>query len=137
MSMSKIRNWEVGQSVQLNDGRTAIVRFVGKLHFTTGDWVGVEFEDASGKNDGSAKGERYFHCAQGHGMFLRPAMIARSMDQQPQPALGLGGVTNAQLAQGRPLSGTSSSTPSRVSKILILIPALKYIHANNLWYSFS
>ncbi|GKT49924.1 dynactin, isoform [Colletotrichum spaethianum] len=57
----------VGQTVRLPDGRSGIVRFVGNTHFASGDWVGVELEDDSGKNDGSVQGERYFDCSMGHG----------------------------------------------------------------------
>ena len=55
----------VGQTVQLNDGRIATVRFVGQTRFAPDDWVGVELEDDSGKNDGSVKGDRYFDCEMG------------------------------------------------------------------------
>ncbi|OHW91925.1 CAP-gly domain-containing protein [Colletotrichum incanum] len=65
----------VGQTVRLPDGRTGIVRFVGNTHFASGDWVGVELEDDSGKNDGSVQGERYFDCSMGHGMFVRPTTL--------------------------------------------------------------
>ncbi|KYG41903.1 hypothetical protein M433DRAFT_114914 [Acidomyces richmondensis BFW] len=64
-----------GQRIELNDGRIATVRFVGTTSFQTGDWVGVELEDPTGKNDGSVKGERYFDCEPGHGMFLRPSGV--------------------------------------------------------------
>ncbi|KAF6843962.1 CAP-Gly domain-containing protein [Colletotrichum musicola] len=66
----------VGQTVRLSDGRTGIVRFVGTTHFASGDWVGIELEDDSGKNDGSVQGERYFDCSMGHGMFVRPTTLA-------------------------------------------------------------
>ncbi|KAH9239765.1 hypothetical protein K456DRAFT_1824215 [Colletotrichum gloeosporioides 23] len=66
----------VGQTVRLSDGRTGIVRFVGTTHFASGDWVGIELEDDSGKNDGSVQGERYFDCGMGHGMFVRPTTLA-------------------------------------------------------------
>ncbi|KAH0442264.1 hypothetical protein CcaCcLH18_01702 [Colletotrichum camelliae] len=66
----------VGQTVRLSDGRTGIVRFVGATHFASGDWVGIELEDDSGKNDGSVQGERYFDCGMGHGMFVRPTTLA-------------------------------------------------------------
>ncbi len=65
----------VGQTIRLNDGRNAIVRFVGQTHFAIGDWVGVELEDDGGKNDGSVQGTRYFDCEMGRGMFVRPAAL--------------------------------------------------------------
>jgi dynactin 1 len=67
----------VGQTVELNDGRQAIVRFVGATGFAPGEWVGVELDEGSGKNDGSVKGERYFDCSPNHGMFLRAAGVSR------------------------------------------------------------
>ncbi|CAK7222769.1 hypothetical protein SBRCBS47491_004974 [Sporothrix bragantina] len=65
----------VGHIVQLQDGTRGIIRFAGQPHFAPGDWVGVELEAAIGKNDGSVQGERYFDCAMGHGMFLRPKAV--------------------------------------------------------------
>lgn len=74
----------VGQKIELNDGRVANVRFVGATNFQTGDWVGVELDEATGKNDGSVKGERYFQCEQGYGMFLRPSGV-RQVLEEPKP----------------------------------------------------
>ncbi|KAI0900310.1 CAP-Gly domain-containing protein [Annulohypoxylon nitens] len=65
----------VGQSIQLSDGRNGTVRYVGQTHFAAGDWVGVELEDDSGKNDGAVQGERYFDCSPGRGMFVRPVTV--------------------------------------------------------------
>ncbi|KAK0366322.1 hypothetical protein LTR91_007501 [Friedmanniomyces endolithicus] len=80
----------VGQTIELNDDRIATIRFLGPTHFQTGDWVGVELAEASGKNDGSVKGKRYFECEQDHGMFLRPSGI-RQVIEQPKagPASGV------------------------------------------------
>ena len=75
-----------GQTVQLPDGRKGIVRFVGQTYFAPGDWVGVELDDDTGKNDGSVQGERYFDCAMGHGMFVRPATIAIVAEAPPPQA---------------------------------------------------
>lgn len=75
----------VGQLIELNDGRQAVIRFVGRTGFAPGDWVGVELEDASGKNDGSVQGERYFDCPTDHGMFVRPFTITVLADAPPPP----------------------------------------------------
>nr|POE65871.1 dynactin [Quercus suber] len=92
----------VGQRIELNDGRIAIVRFVGSTHFQTGEWVGVELEDASGKNDGSVKGERYFDCEANHGMFLRPTGVRQIIEEPtPKPAKS---VSNGVQAKSRPSS---------------------------------
>ena len=70
----------VGQKIELNDGRIAIVRFAGTTSFQTGEWVGIELEEATGKNDGFVKGERYFECQQGYGMFLRPSGVRQVLE---------------------------------------------------------
>lgn len=76
-----------GQVIELNDGRIAVVRHVGPVHFQPGEWVGIELEEPTGKNDGSVQGQRYFDCEQGYGMFLRSAGVRQVLDQpeQPQP----------------------------------------------------
>lgn len=76
--MSELR---VGQKVELQDGRIAKVHFVGNALFAAGEWLGVELEDASGKNDGSVQGQRYFDCKPDHGMFVRPAAVAIVLEQ--------------------------------------------------------
>ncbi|KAH6666469.1 dynactin [Plectosphaerella plurivora] len=75
----------VGQIVQLTDGRAGVVRYVGKPHFAVGEWVGIELEDETGKNDGSVQGERYFDCAPGYGMFVKPTTLA-IIEQAPAAA---------------------------------------------------
>ncbi|PNS16719.1 Dynactin, isoform [Sphaceloma murrayae] len=73
-------NLAIGQKVQLNDGRHAVIRFKGTTAFAPGDWVGVELADGSGKNDGSVQGERYFDCEDKHGMFLRSTGVTKILE---------------------------------------------------------
>lgn len=75
----------VGQLIRLADGRNAFVRFVGDTNFAPGEWVGVELDDGSGKNDGSVQGERYFDCDMGNGMFVRPAAVTIVAQPPPKP----------------------------------------------------
>jgi dynactin 1 len=102
-----------GQYVQLSDGRNGTIRFVGTTLFAAGEWVGVELEDESGKNDGSVQGERYFDVEPRRGMFVRPGTV--TVLAQPQTdrqtvrsdghekAAGNGG------GRGRRVSGRPSS----------------------------
>ena len=85
--MSALSDFQVGQTVELQDGQIATVQFVGQTNFASGDWVGVVLESATGKNDGSVKGERYFDCQAGHGMFVRPT-VPKILDHPTPKASG-------------------------------------------------
>lgn len=66
----------VGQRVVMGDNKRGIVRYIGATQFATGEWVGIELDDATGKNDGSVQGVRYFECAPQYGLFCPIAKIA-------------------------------------------------------------
>jgi dynactin 1 len=113
-----------GQVVTLLDGRQATVRFVGLTHFALGDWVGIELDEPTGKNDGSVQGERYFHCGQGFGMFIRPSAIAGVVelpkrDAKQLPKVGFNGGLSGKI-QGGQVPGSSGikrqSTLSSLSR---------------------
>ena len=74
-------DYRVGQIVELNDGRKATIRYIGTIHVAEGQFVGVELAEGGGKNDGSVKGERYFDCPDGHGLFIRTSGIAAIISQ--------------------------------------------------------
>lgn len=97
-----------GQVITLTDGRQATVRFVGTTHFAAGDWIGIELDDATGKNDGAVQGERYFDCEPGYGMFVRPPAIAAIVHRpavEPKPASRAPGNTPS---RGRAQTGISA-----------------------------
>jgi dynactin 1 len=75
--------YKLGQRVEIADGRQGIVRFVGETEFKEGEWLGLELDNDSGKNDGSVRGERYFDCAPNHGLFIQPAPSIRILEQPP------------------------------------------------------
>jgi tubulin-specific chaperone B len=67
---------EVSARVEVRPGgKRGVVRHVGNgLHgLPPGWWIGVEFDEPVGKNDGEVKGVRYFTCGKAHGGFVRPS----------------------------------------------------------------
>ena len=61
--------WAIGR-------RMVWSRYVGKCEgLPKGYWVGVQYDEPVGKNDGQIKGRRYFECPQGFGGFVRPNLV--------------------------------------------------------------
>lgn len=65
--------------------RRAVVRYIGKTPIAPGYWIGVEYDEMQGKNDGSVKGERFFQCSADHGGFIRPSFC--KIDTRPPPGV--------------------------------------------------
>ncbi len=110
--MSDLEGLALGQTVRLTDGRTAIIRFLGRTSFQVGEWVGVELDDNTGKNDGSVNGERYFECGGiGRGMFCRPkavTVIAQPPTPVPKPAARKGGRPSSMFTSGNAKAGAAN-----------------------------
>ena len=102
--MPELSDFQIGQTVELSNGVKATVQFVGNTHFAPGDWIGIELEDASGKNDGAVAGQRYFDCPPGHGMFIRPSVPKIVDESTPKPATRPNGKANGAVIKGRPPS---------------------------------
>lgn len=52
------------------------VKYVGKCEgLPLGYWVGIQYDEPIGKNDGSVKGRRFFECPSGYGAFVRPKLV--------------------------------------------------------------
>ncbi len=68
-------NFQPGQRVLVGGVMEGVVRFVGKTHFAPGIWIGIEFNEPCGRNDGSIGSQRYFDCRQHHGVFAPPRKL--------------------------------------------------------------
>ena len=71
-----------------------VVRYVGRVEFAPGIWVGLELRDPKGRHDGknsgdvcivsvnhvcssgTVQGRRYFNCKSSHGLIVRPRLVS-------------------------------------------------------------
>ncbi|CAI5708675.1 unnamed protein product [Hyaloperonospora brassicae] len=71
---------ELGDRVCISDRELfGFVRYLGEITGAKGTWVGIELDEAHGKNDGSVKGRHYFRCEPKHGVFARPHQVFLTM----------------------------------------------------------
>lgn len=67
---------ELGSRCEVEGGKRGLVQYVGKVEgLPMGLWVGVQYDEPVGKNDGSIKGHRYFDCHANYGGFVRPHLV--------------------------------------------------------------
>lgn len=105
-----------------------IIAYMGPVQFSEGDdWVGVRLTGTSiglGKNDGTVKGERYFHCSPNSGVFVRMSSLSKRtlsklelLRLKRELATGNAGITRGAAAPS-PLtpSDTSSIPPPSSSR---------------------
>ncbi|KAK2718779.1 CAP-Gly domain-containing linker protein 4-like isoform X2 [Artemia franciscana] len=64
----------VGMNV-LYQHEVGIIKYIGKVQFADGLWLGLEMRNERGKHDGVVKDVRYFTCKQGRGLFVRPSAV--------------------------------------------------------------
>ena len=102
--MPELSDFQIGQTVEISNGVRARVQFVGNTHFAPGDWIGIELEDETGKNDGAVQGQRYFDCPSGHGMFIRPSIPKIVDESTPKPIARPNGKANGAVTKGKPPS---------------------------------
>ncbi|BFZ61071.1 hypothetical protein YB2330_002129 [Saitoella coloradoensis] len=71
------RGIAIGKRCQVNGDRRGVVKFVGEVIEIPqgGLWVGVQYDEPVGKNDGSIAGVRYFEAPRGYGAFVRPTNL--------------------------------------------------------------
>ncbi|KAF9466210.1 tubulin-folding cofactor B [Collybia nuda] len=63
------------ESLEPGLSKRGVVRFVGETKFGKGIWVGVEYDEPFGKNNGSVQGEQYFSCRANYGVFVNPNKV--------------------------------------------------------------
>nr|XP_012228437.1 PREDICTED: kinesin-like protein KIF13A isoform X2 [Linepithema humile] len=62
----------VGESVLVRPySYSGVIAYVGLTEFASGNWIGVELDAPTGKNDGAVNGQRYFTCRPKCGIFVK------------------------------------------------------------------
>ncbi|MCJ1309043.1 hypothetical protein MMC25_002698 [Agyrium rufum] len=113
--MGHLEDFLQGQTVELQDGRLATVRFIGNTEFAAGKWIGIELDEATGKNDGAVQGIRYFDSKPGYGMFIRPQVAEVIEQPTPKPAKKTNGVTGTR-PQSTIIAGGAAKRQSIMDK---------------------
>ncbi|KAF1977799.1 hypothetical protein BU23DRAFT_550474 [Bimuria novae-zelandiae CBS 107.79] len=108
--------FKIGQTVEVRLERPkptthrGVIRYIGPVAVPGQEgieFVGIELPTATGKNDGSAQGERYFKCAPMHGLFVGSDKVTKIIEQ-PRPAA-------PKAAPPKPTASSARSRPSSVS----------------------
>lgn len=74
----KIKVGDRCRVMAISGERRGLVKYVGKIQSLAEGksvWVGVEFDEPVGKNDGSLDGVRYFTSKPGYGSFVKPHKV--------------------------------------------------------------
>jgi len=93
--------FQIGDHVMVAGQKNGIVRFIGRTQFAPGMWLGIELDQAVGKNDGSVSGIRYFDCKPSHGVFAPPAKVTRGGNQSQGSDHSGFAVPSAPVGKGR------------------------------------
>lgn len=97
------------------------IRFIGHTLFAPGIWIGVELDEALGKNNGSVKGHYYFTCPMNFGLFVREENILVQSNVCPSeipsaPNNLLSSLNNFEITNTMNLSSVSTVVPDHSEK---------------------
>lgn len=78
MKLSTMKIGDRCRIINIEGERRGVIRYIGKINAIDqgeNDWVGIEFDEPVGRNDGSIGGARIFECRPNHGSFVKPKQV--------------------------------------------------------------
>lgn len=76
---AKVESMKIGDRCEVQVAgqpkRRGCVQYAGTTEFKPGYWVGVQYDEPVGKNNGSVKGKQYFQCPDKYGGFVKPEFV--------------------------------------------------------------
>ena len=70
-----------------NKTTVGILRFIGPTKFSSGTWCGVELSKPEGRNNGTVKGVKYFHCKFNYGIFVHVEKVSLVEEGDREPII--------------------------------------------------
>jgi len=72
---------KVKRRYRIDDGRIGVCKYRGRTVFGKDgeDWIGIQVEHGEGIHNGTVKGKKYFICAPGKGIMVRPQRIVEDL----------------------------------------------------------
>eukprot|EP00058_Branchiostoma_floridae_P026018 XP_002611508.1 hypothetical protein BRAFLDRAFT_63857 [Branchiostoma floridae] len=69
------KNLELGNRVTIGGAKCGVLSYVGTVHFSQGEWCGIELDEPIGNHDGTVQGVRYFECGDKYGIFAAASKV--------------------------------------------------------------
>ncbi|XP_066286383.1 platelet binding protein GspB-like isoform X3 [Branchiostoma lanceolatum] len=69
------KNFTLGDRVTVGGVKCGVLSYVGTVHFSQGEWCGIELDEPIGNHDGTVQDMRYFECSDKHGIFAAASKV--------------------------------------------------------------
>ena len=123
--MVHFRELALDQPVFANNTEPGFVRFLGRVKFAPGEWVGIELLHPDGQHDGSVQGLRYFRCQPNHGVIVHSEAVTLRGEKDsggdglsPHPSFASDGQERKESGEEEGRLQRSSSAGSQRSSII-------------------
>ncbi|XP_019625115.1 PREDICTED: mucin-12-like isoform X2 [Branchiostoma belcheri] len=69
------KNLKLGDRVTIGGAKCGVLSYIGTVHFSQGEWCGIELDEPIGNHDGKVQDVQYFECRDKHGIFAAASKV--------------------------------------------------------------